>query len=118
VTVKALVVDDEAPARSELRFLLSEAGGVEVIGEASNATEALQLIRAIPYDVVFLDVEMPGFSGLRLAEVLGELEHPPAIVFVTAYSDAGSSACIAGSWSIWRRSRRSCRCTAGHSCSP
>jgi two-component system, LytTR family, response regulator LytT len=87
VTVKALVVDDEAPARSELRFLLSEAGGVEVIGEASNATEALQLIRAIPYDVVFLDVEMPGFSGLRLAEVLGELEHPPAIVFVTAYSE-------------------------------
>jgi two-component system response regulator LytT len=87
VTVKALVVDDEAPARSELRFLLAEAGGVEVIGEASNATEALQLIRAIPYDVVFLDVEMPGFSGLRLAEVLGELEHPPAIVFVTAYSE-------------------------------
>jgi two-component system, LytTR family, response regulator LytT len=87
VTVKALVVDDEAPARSELRFLLAEAGGVEVIGEAGNATEALQLIRAIPYDVVFLDVEMPGFSGLRLAEVLGELERPPAIIFVTAYSE-------------------------------
>lgn len=85
--VKALVVDDEAPARSELRFLLAEAGGVEVIGEASNAAEALQLIRAIPYDVVFLDVEMPGLSGLRLAEVLGELERPPAIIFVTAYSE-------------------------------
>lgn len=87
MTVKALVVDDEAPARSELRFLLSEAGGVEVIGEASNAAEALQLIRAIPYDVVFLDVEMPGLSGLRLAEVLTELERPPAIIFVTAYSE-------------------------------
>jgi len=87
VTVKALVVDDEAPARSELRFLLAEAGGVEVIGEASNAAEALQLIRAIPYDVVFLDVEMPGLSGLRLAEVLGELDRPPAIIFVTAYSE-------------------------------
>ncbi|HEY5548239.1 MAG TPA: LytTR family DNA-binding domain-containing protein [Coriobacteriia bacterium] len=87
MTVKALVVDDEAPARSELRFLLAEAGGVEVIGEASNAAEALQLIRAIPYDVVFLDVEMPGLSGLRLAEVLGELDRPPAIIFVTAYSE-------------------------------
>lgn len=87
MTVKALVVDDEAPARSELRFLLGEAGGVEVIGEASNATEAMQLIKAIPYDVVFLDVEMPGLSGIRLAEVLRELERPPAIIFVTAYSE-------------------------------
>jgi len=87
MTVKALVVDDEAPARSELRFLLSEAGGVEVIGEASNAVEAMQLIRAIPYDVIFLDIEMPGLSGMRLAEALAELERPPAIIFVTAYSE-------------------------------
>jgi two-component system response regulator LytT len=87
MTLKALVVDDEAPARSELRFLLSEAGGVEVVGEASNAAEASQLIRAIPYDVVFLDIDMPGVSGMRLAEALSELEHPPAIVFVTAYSE-------------------------------
>ena len=53
--LKALVVDDEAPARSELRYLLDEAGGVEVVGEASNAAEAQQLIKAIPYDVIFLD---------------------------------------------------------------
>jgi two-component system, LytTR family, response regulator LytT len=87
VALKALVVDDEAPARSELRFLLGEAGGVEVVGEASNSAEALQLIRAIPYDVVFLDVDMPGVSGMQLAEALAEMEKPPAIVFVTAYSE-------------------------------
>ena len=87
MTLKVLVVDDEAPARSELRYLLGEAGGVEVIGEASNAAEALQLIKAIPYDAVFLDIDMPGVSGMRLAEVLSEVEHPPAIVFVTAYSE-------------------------------
>jgi two-component system, LytTR family, response regulator LytT len=87
MTIKALVVDDEAPARSELRFLLAEAGGVEVVGEASNAAEATQLIRAIPYDVVFLDIDMPGVSGMRLAEALSELDRPPAIVFVTAYSE-------------------------------
>ena len=87
MTLKVLVVDDEAPARSELRYLLGEAGGVEVIGEASNATEALQLIKAIPYDAVFLDIDMPGISGMRLAQVLSEVEHPPAIVFVTAYSE-------------------------------
>lgn len=85
--LKALVVDDEAPARSELRYLLDEAGGVEVVGEASNAAEALQLIKAIPYDVVLLDIDMPGLSGVELAEALTELERQPAIVFVTAHSE-------------------------------
>jgi two-component system response regulator LytT len=85
--LKALVVDDEAPARSELRYLLAEAGGVEVVGEASSAKEALQLIRALSYDVVFLDIDMPGLSGMQLAEALGEAEHTPAVVFVTAHSE-------------------------------
>lgn len=87
MTLKALVVDDEAPARSEFRYLLDEAGGVEVVGEASNASEALQLIKAIPYDVVFLDIDMPGLSGVQLAEVLAGLERPPSIVFVTAHME-------------------------------
>ncbi len=87
MTLKALVVDDEAPARSELRYLLDEAGGVEVVGEASNASEAFQLIKAIPYDVVFLDIDMPGLSGVQLAETLTELERQPSIVFVTAHSE-------------------------------
>ena len=85
--LKALLVDDEVPARSELRFLLGEAGGVEVVGEAGSASEALQLIKAIPYDVVFLDVSMPGLSGMQLAEALATLAHPPAIIFVTAHSE-------------------------------
>ncbi|MRS12014.1 MAG: response regulator transcription factor [Actinobacteria bacterium] len=85
--LKALLVDDEVPARSELRFLLGEAGGVEVVGEAGSASEAVQLIKAIPYDVVFLDVNMPGLSGIDLAEALTGLSHPPAIVFVTAHSE-------------------------------
>jgi two-component system response regulator LytT len=85
--LKALVVDDEAPARSELRFLLGETGGVEVVGEASNAIEALQLIKAIPYDVLFLDINMPGLSGVQLAEALTAHPRPPAIIFVTAHSE-------------------------------
>lgn len=87
MTLKALVCDDEAPARSELRYLLDEAGGVEVVGEASSAVEALQLIKAFPYDVVFLDIDMPGLDGIQMAEVLGTLDRPPAIVFVTAHSE-------------------------------
>ena len=85
--LKALVVDDEAPARSELRYLLGEAGEVEVVGEASNALEAFQLIKAIAYDVIFLDIDMPGLSGMQLAEVLAGLAKPPALVFVTAHSE-------------------------------
>lgn len=85
--LKALVVDDEAPARSELRFLLAEAGGVEVVGEATGTAEALQLISAIEYDAVFLDIEMPGLSGLDLAAALHAVERPPAVVFVTAYGE-------------------------------
>lgn len=85
--LKALVVDDEAPARSELRYLLSECGGVEVVGEASNAVEALQLIKSIPYDIIFLDIQMSGLTGIQLAEVLAGLAQPPAIIFVTAHSE-------------------------------
>ena len=85
--LKALIVDDEAPARSELRFLLGEAGGVEVVGEASDASEALQLIAAIEYDVVFVDIEMPGLSGLDLAKELPIARPSPAVIFVTAYSE-------------------------------
>jgi two-component system response regulator LytT len=90
--LKALLVDDEVPARSELRYLLGEAGGVEVVGEAGSAVEAMQLIKAIPYDVVFLDVNMPGLSGIELAEALTPLEHPPAVIFVTAHSEHAVSA--------------------------
>ncbi len=85
--LKALVVDDEAPARSELRYLLGEAGGVEVVGEAGNAIEAMQLIKAIPYDVIFLDINMPGLTGVQLAEALSAHPRPPAIIFVTAHSE-------------------------------
>jgi two-component system, LytTR family, response regulator LytT len=87
VSLRALIVDDEPPARSELRYLLDEAGGVEVVGEASDAGEAMQLIRAIPYDVVFLDIDMPGITGVDLAESLSALERSPAVVFVTAHSE-------------------------------
>jgi two-component system, LytTR family, response regulator LytT len=85
--LKALICDDEAPARGELRYLLEEAGGVEVAGEAGSAIEALQLIKGFPFDVIFLDIEMPGLSGMQLAEVLANLERQPAVVFVTAYSE-------------------------------
>lgn len=85
--LRALVVDDEEPARSELCYLLDEVGDVTVVGEASTAAEAIRLIDRTACDVVFLDIEMPGLSGMRLAEALSLREKAPAIVFVTAYSE-------------------------------
>ena len=78
--ISALVIDDEAPARSELRFLLAEHPDVEVVGEAGTAADADELLRAAGYDVVFLDVELPGLTGLELAPLARA-----SVVFVTAH---------------------------------
>jgi two-component system response regulator LytT len=85
--IRALLVDDEAPARSELRFLLGAFGDVHVVGEAGSAAEALELSETAVYDVVFLDVEMPGLSGLAAAPLVRERADPPAVVFVTAHAE-------------------------------
>jgi len=82
--MKALLVDDERLARSGLRRLLESHDDVTIVGEAANADEALSQIRRLNPDVVFLDVEMPGRSGLELLE---ELEDFPAVVFTTAYQE-------------------------------
>jgi two-component system LytT family response regulator/two-component system response regulator LytT len=78
------LVDDEAPARSELRYLLA-GHDVHVVGEARSAREALELARELTPDVVFLDVEMPGLSGVEAAPLVRERTDPPAVVFVTAH---------------------------------
>jgi DNA-binding LytR/AlgR family response regulator len=85
--IRALIVDDEAPARSELRYLLAAHPDVQVVGEAASAPEALELARDLRYDVVFLDVEMPGLTGLEAAPLVHARRDPPAIVFVTAHAE-------------------------------
>ena len=85
--LKTIIVDDEAPARSELRFLLDEIGDVEVVAEAAGVREAIEKMASHPVDVLFLDVSMPGVTGLQFAEALQRLKNPPAVVFVTAYGE-------------------------------
>jgi two-component system response regulator LytT len=82
--VKVLLVDDEAPARSELRHLLGAHPQVEVMGEATSAAETL--VFAGECDALFLDVEMPGASGIDAARLVRGRTQPPAIVFVTAHA--------------------------------
>jgi DNA-binding LytR/AlgR family response regulator len=85
VKLRALIVDDEAPARTELRELLREHGNVEVVGEAASAREALQLANALAYDVVFCDIEMPGASGVQAAPLVRGRRGRPELVFVTGF---------------------------------
>lgn len=87
MTLKALIIDDEHPARMELRYRLSRYDDVEIIGEAASAREALRLIEALDYDVIFLDVQMPGMSGMELARHVRGREVPPRVVFVTAHEN-------------------------------
>ena len=85
--LKAIIVDDEAPARSELRYLLDETEQAEVVAEAASVREAIEKLKEYPCDVMFLDINMPEASGLQLAEALQHLKFPPAVVFVTAYGE-------------------------------
>ena len=87
IMLRAMIVDDEAPARSELRFLLEETGRVESIVEASSAREAIERLMEGRPDVMFLDINMPKTSGMQLAEALNRLKNPPSVIFVTAYSE-------------------------------
>jgi two-component system response regulator AlgR len=95
MALRVLLVDDEALARARLRALLdelslAEAGAALEVGEAGNAVQAMQRLQHAAWDVLLLDIQMPGLDGLQLAERLrqwpSEWPVPPALVFVTAHS--------------------------------
>jgi DNA-binding LytR/AlgR family response regulator len=85
--LRALAVDDEAPQLDELVYLLRADDRVSSVRAASDAAEALQVLRDGTSDVVFLDIRMPGLDGLELARTLSRFAAPPSIVFVTAHED-------------------------------
>lgn len=89
MSLQVLIVDDEALARSRLRTLLGDCRQPQVLaaGEAANAAQALALMRRQRFDLVLLDIHMPGADGIQLASVLRELPEPPLVIFVTAHTE-------------------------------
>jgi DNA-binding LytR/AlgR family response regulator len=87
-----LAVDDEAPALDELAYLLGINPDVGAVLTASDATSALRELNRHTIDAVFLDINMPGLSGIELAGVLTNFAHRPAVVFVTAHDDKAVAA--------------------------
>ena len=81
---EALICEDEPLARRAMREYLADVDWVDIVGEAENGREAVRMIQKLEPDLVFLDVRMPGLTGL---EVLDTVTHRPAIVFTTAYDE-------------------------------
>jgi len=93
--IRALVVDDEPLARSNVTVLLRRDPDVDLLGECSSGIEALAQIRCMQPDLLFLDVQMPECDGFDVLELLGSAM-PPAIVFVTAHDEYALRAFEAG----------------------
>ncbi len=93
--IRVLVVDDEPPARDNLRSLLRRDSQIEIVGECGAGKEAISRIRREKPDLVFLDVQMPDWDGFDVLELLGP-DPPPVIIFVTAYDKYALQAFDAG----------------------
>ncbi|MFA5488845.1 MAG: LytTR family DNA-binding domain-containing protein [Candidimonas sp.] len=87
--LRALIIDDEAPARRYLKRLLEAASGVHVVGEADSLEHARRLIREHGPDALFLDIELTNHTGFDLLE---DLDAKPAVIFVTAHNDYAARA--------------------------
>ena len=83
--IRCIIVDDELPARAELKYILSKSPKVSVVGEASYGREAIDLNNELKPDLILLDIQMPQMNGIDVAKELIKGEHIPIIIFITAY---------------------------------
>lgn len=83
-TVKTLIIDDERLAREELKSLLKQYDEIDIIGEAKNGEEGIQMIKELKPELIFLDISMPGMTGF---EMLKQLDEIPKVIFITAYDE-------------------------------
>ena len=82
--MRAIIIDDERLARSELKKLLADYPEIEIIAEAANAAEGIEKVESLTPDLIFLDIQMPGKTGFDL---LAELDRAPQVIFTTAYDE-------------------------------
>jgi two-component system LytT family response regulator len=87
--IRAVIVEDEPLGRQTIRDFVAGQSWLKIVGEAADGNQAVELIDELRPDLVFLDVKMPGLTGL---EVLQRVKHDPDVVFTTAYSDQAVAA--------------------------
>ncbi len=85
--LRVMLVDDELLARKRLRRLLDELDGIEVVAEAGNGREAIDLAASVKPELIFMDIEMPLLNGLDAARELALSDPAPALIFCTAYDE-------------------------------
>jgi two-component system response regulator AlgR len=85
--LRTLIVDDEPLAVERMQILCARLPALQLVGTANDGEAALRLTRALEPDLLFLDIAMPGMTGMEVAAALGDHPHPPAIVFVTAFDN-------------------------------
>lgn len=84
--IRSIIADDERPAREYLRSMLADIENIEVVGEAENGADAVELIRVLKPDIAFLDLQMPEVSGLDVVRLLRK-DQMPLVAFVTAFDE-------------------------------
>jgi len=85
--MKVLICDDEPLARDRLKRIINDMKNYQVVAEAENGAEAIEMVNKHDPDIVLLDVRMPGMDGIEAAHHLSAKEEPPAIIFCTAYDE-------------------------------
>ena len=85
--MRAIIVEDEFPARKELRYFIENKSSIEVVSEFTNGIEVLDFIQENKIDVIFLDINIPHLDGILLAKTLNQFKSRPKIIFITAYEN-------------------------------
>ena len=85
--MKVIIVDDEYPARKELRYFIEKYTDMEIMGEFDNGLDVLNYIQENTLDAIFLDINIPKLDGMLLAKTIDKFEKRPKVIFITAYDD-------------------------------
>lgn len=85
--MKAIIVEDEFPAREELKYFINNFSDIEILSEFDNGVDVLKFMQQNKVDVIFLDINIPMFDGMLLAKTINQFKNKPKIVFITAYKE-------------------------------
>ncbi|GAB6098460.1 LytTR family DNA-binding domain-containing protein [Halanaerocella petrolearia] len=85
--IRTVIAEDEFPARNELNFLLSEIKDIRLIGQAADGLQALELVKTQEPDLILLDIQMPGKTGMEVAQEIKGMNNKPVVIFITAYDE-------------------------------
>jgi two-component system LytT family response regulator len=85
--MKCIIIDDEYPARMELRYFIEKYEELEIVGEFEDSISALSFFEQNSVDIIFLDINMPNMNGMVLAKLISKFETKPQIIFITAYGE-------------------------------